>query len=42
MRSRAAAVAAPADDVAGMGAACGKNPTNREILSERVLGMYHL
>ena len=37
--SFAAAVAASADDVAGMGVACGKNSTDLEILSERVSGM---
>ena len=37
--SRAAAVAASTDDVAGMGVACGKNSADREILSERVLGI---
>ena len=39
MSSRAAAVAASTYDVSGMGVVCGKNSTDREILSERVLGM---
>ena len=39
MSSRAAAVSASADDVAGMGAACENPPTDRDILSEHVLGM---
>ena len=37
--SRAASVAASADDVAGIGVLWGKNSTEREILSARVLGM---
>ena len=37
--SRAASVAASADEVAGMVALWGKNSTERDILSARVLGM---
>ena len=36
---RAASVAALADEVAGITASCGKNSTEREMRSERVLGM---
>ena len=39
MSSRAATVAVSADDVAGMGVPYRKFLTNREIISERVLGM---
>ena len=39
VNSRAASVAASAEDVAGMGVLWGKNSTEREILSARVLGM---
>ena len=37
--SRAASVAASADEVAGITALCGKNSTERDMRSERVLGM---
>ena len=37
--SRAASVAASADEVAGIFALCGKNSTERDMRSERVLGM---
>ena len=37
--SRAASVAASAEEVAGMGTLWGKNSTERDILSARVVGM---
>jgi len=37
--SRAASVAASADEVAGITALCGKNSTERDMRSERVLGI---
>ena len=37
--SRAASVAASADEVAGITALCGKNSTERDMRSDRVLGI---